>query len=299
MSDDEEYYEEDDDYFYWEEEPLDGLGALADDLCEHAVQSPVWQDGAADVLDEWSDWEYYSDDYYDQDKTTRPKAAPHSVSEEPPRAQLKRKRENEERSSKRTKVDGSHGQGFNVEDSSRTVVKWRVEDNEQNPPLVEGRKLESVALLRDWKERFMSVDSDSANGDGSSQPNERLRNQKIARAGAKDAKVASASKGSSRTKQARSESHPLGNNKRSLQTNIPKNTKTRAQTAASSETQSTLTAVDQNKTLRKRKEPDQEQGEKAESSSQSHRSKMPRRELKDEKTDSAPSQGSSRSRRTR
>lgn len=41
-----------------------------DDLAEHTLPSPVYaEDGAYETMDGYSDWEYYSDDYYDDDPT--------------------------------------------------------------------------------------------------------------------------------------------------------------------------------------------------------------------------------------
>ena len=43
---------------------------LQDDLAEHALPSPVYaEDAAYETMDGYSDWEYYSDDYYDDDPT--------------------------------------------------------------------------------------------------------------------------------------------------------------------------------------------------------------------------------------
>lgn len=41
---------------------------LADDLAEHTLHSPLWQDDPSEELrDYFSDWDYYSDDYFDDD----------------------------------------------------------------------------------------------------------------------------------------------------------------------------------------------------------------------------------------
>jgi hypothetical protein len=68
MSDDGYYpgsaYDDADDLYY-----DDDLGDnLADDLAEHTLPSPIYhEDPAYEMLEYFSDWEYYSDDYYDDD----------------------------------------------------------------------------------------------------------------------------------------------------------------------------------------------------------------------------------------
>ena len=54
-----------DDYYFWD----DGASQdVADDLAEHTMPSPVYlEDPAYEMMGGYSDWEYYSDDYYDDD----------------------------------------------------------------------------------------------------------------------------------------------------------------------------------------------------------------------------------------
>lgn len=68
MSDDEYYYDPDFDDFHEMLYDADAEPDLADDLAEHAMHSPLWQDNPTEELrDYFSDWEYYSDDYFDDD----------------------------------------------------------------------------------------------------------------------------------------------------------------------------------------------------------------------------------------
>lgn len=68
MSDDEYYYDPDLDDFNEMLYDADAEPDLADDLAEHAMHSPLWQDNPTEELrDYFSDWEYYSDDYFDDD----------------------------------------------------------------------------------------------------------------------------------------------------------------------------------------------------------------------------------------
>ena len=75
MSDD-GYYYDDPEYEDFQDMLYDADPApeLADDLAERAAHSPIWQDNPAEELrDYFSDWEYYSDDYWDDDpKLLRP-----------------------------------------------------------------------------------------------------------------------------------------------------------------------------------------------------------------------------------
>ena len=67
MSDD-EYYDPDYDDFHEMLYDADASPDLADDLAERATYSPLWQDNPTEELrDYFSDWEYYSDDYFDDD----------------------------------------------------------------------------------------------------------------------------------------------------------------------------------------------------------------------------------------
>lgn len=69
MSDD-GYYEYDPEYEEFTDMlyEADANPDLADDLASRAIYSPVWQDDVAEELrDYFSDWDYYSDDYFDDD----------------------------------------------------------------------------------------------------------------------------------------------------------------------------------------------------------------------------------------
>lgn len=138
---------------------------LQDDLAEHTMHSPVWQEHPADDTAEyWSDWDYYSDDYYDQGapKRKRQRVAGESTSEA--------KGENAEgpqvgkRGRKLQSAEDipelSLGESLDsdMEDSvaAKPTVLWRskeAHDPVETPIVAEGEG-EQVALLRDWRERF-------------------------------------------------------------------------------------------------------------------------------------------------
>lgn len=80
MSDDEYQYDspyEDLTDILWD---IDTAPDLADDLAEHSMHSPIWQDNPVEELRDYhSDWEYYSDDYYDDDPSTLQNTAARDV----------------------------------------------------------------------------------------------------------------------------------------------------------------------------------------------------------------------------
>ena len=54
-----------DEYYFWDDAASQDV---ADDLAEHTMPSPVYlEDPAYEMMGGYSDWEYYSDDYYDDD----------------------------------------------------------------------------------------------------------------------------------------------------------------------------------------------------------------------------------------
>ena len=68
MSDDGYYYDDEFDEFNEMLYDADASPDLADDLAEHAMHSPLWQENPTEELRDYhSDWEYYSDDYFDDD----------------------------------------------------------------------------------------------------------------------------------------------------------------------------------------------------------------------------------------
>ncbi|KAJ5836698.1 hypothetical protein N7447_002724 [Penicillium robsamsonii] len=65
MSDDDEYYEFEDDYVY-----EDLVPDMVDDLAASSYyEAALYEDPGIDVEDYFSDWDYYSDDYHDDDAT--------------------------------------------------------------------------------------------------------------------------------------------------------------------------------------------------------------------------------------
>lgn len=160
MSDDDDYYDEDyDGDWLWLE---DGNLDIADDLVETAIYSPVpIDDPCLDVIESFSDWEYYSDDYYDDDPTI-----------------LRRQRRGESTLKGAGHINAQNdglprrkkqmlfptdsipmlSLGAPVTDSIAATFKgvvWkRPSDPEIKPALYEPGDGEAVALLKNWRENF-------------------------------------------------------------------------------------------------------------------------------------------------
>lgn len=121
-----------------------------DELAENAVHSPIMvEDPSLETIDTYSDWEYYSDDYYDDDPTITTK---HKT--------------NGESRKKRRKLSSienipSLSLGSSIVDSSTSMansfkgVLWRVPVKaDEKIELYEPGKGEQVALLSDWRDLF-------------------------------------------------------------------------------------------------------------------------------------------------
>ena len=130
------------------------------------MHSPVWREHPADDTAEyWSDWTYYTDDYYDQasPKRRRQRIGGQGITEA------------KDKDSKGTHVGKrrrkllpiedvpEHSRGESLEsDTEKSVVAiptviWRLKgahDPIEYPIVTEGEG-EKVALLKDWRERFM------------------------------------------------------------------------------------------------------------------------------------------------
>ncbi|GAM36660.1 hypothetical protein TCE0_018r05922 [Talaromyces pinophilus] len=153
MSDDEFIYDDDDDWYWYEEDNM-GLG---DELAENAVHSPIMvEDPSLETVDTYSDWEYYSDDYYDDDPTITTK---HKTNGEP-----RKKRR------KLSSIENipSLSLGSSIVDSSMSMansfkgVLWRVPvKTDDKIELYEPGKGEQVALLSDWRELVKTPIHDS------------------------------------------------------------------------------------------------------------------------------------------
>ena len=128
------------------------------------MHSPVWQDyhPSFDTAEIWSDWEYYSDDYYDVDvDTPRRKRKPSNLevgtTGEIDRESAVRRRRRKLRAT--DEITGmSLGDPLHSDlDDLRTVasvIVWRSKTEADHIPVVSEGQGEKVALLKDWRERF-------------------------------------------------------------------------------------------------------------------------------------------------
>ncbi|KAH0565135.1 hypothetical protein GP486_001468 [Trichoglossum hirsutum] len=164
MSDDEDFF--DDEYWEYDDSPNDGVAAWADDLAEHAMYSPVWadMDPNFEMEEFWSDWENYSDDYYDGD--TRKSTIEGNGIRNSPKSGDKRKRAISDGSrQKRLKREegipdlsmGDPLDASTVRVGAAPIVIWRAEESPEGPPLHDSEGVEKVSVLKDWRERLQEA----------------------------------------------------------------------------------------------------------------------------------------------
>ncbi|KAL8740303.1 MAG: hypothetical protein Q9190_006978 [Brigantiaea leucoxantha] len=150
--DDEDYYDEDDDFYI--EDPY----AEADDLAEHTMQSPVWLNYDPDIdIDEcWSDWDYYSDDFYDDEAL---KSKRQEISHVQPGSQAAGERASKSKIRPTDKISElSSGEAYDYTRrrsiQQRPIVRWKSRSTSPQLPVLDKNEGETVTLLKDWKERF-------------------------------------------------------------------------------------------------------------------------------------------------
>ncbi|KAJ5176632.1 uncharacterized protein N7482_002509 [Penicillium canariense] len=151
MSDDEDYYE-------WEEEYLleDLVPDLVDELAQTSYyEAALYEDPGIDVEEYFSDWEYYSDDYHDDDPTVKQ----HPVVAKAVGAPAKTRRTQH---GARTNNRVSRPQSSLVPDiTSFQGVIWRTPNMETDQDIAvqiyEPGNGDKVALLENWREIFKSA----------------------------------------------------------------------------------------------------------------------------------------------
>ncbi len=164
MSDIEEYvyspYDDIEDILY----DADPAPELADDLAEHAVPSPVYQDEMAgfELQDYFSDWEYYSDDYVDDDPVLLKKNAEAANSTSKPGGESDQGKKGAKRGTKRKlaeTLDVPHMDTEERELMTRCIqgTIW-AKPVEQKPPSYKNGQDSKVALMKNWKELFAITD---------------------------------------------------------------------------------------------------------------------------------------------
>ncbi|KAJ5319052.1 hypothetical protein MYU51_013991 [Penicillium brevicompactum] len=149
MSDDEEYYEYEEDFMY-----EDLVPDMVDDLAASSYyEAALYEDPAYDVEDYFSDWDYYSDDHYDDDPTAETSAERKKRTEHAAAAKRRTKGPSRKTTTVPTKSplfpDTATFQG----------VLWKspaLDRDEDVAILYEPDSGEKVALLANWREVFKS-----------------------------------------------------------------------------------------------------------------------------------------------
>lgn len=153
-----------DDYYLWDDAASQDV---ADDLAEHTMPSPVYlEDPAYEMMGGYSDWEYYSDDYYDDDPNllkNNPQAGspPASLGLWCGQANAKKA---QKRGRKRKLVDteeipppslGGPGLVEIVQNIGQNIIgtTWKV-DKPESEELYQQGEARRVALLKDWRNVF-------------------------------------------------------------------------------------------------------------------------------------------------
>ena len=124
---------------------------LADDLASHAIHSPIFADEPGYELQEYhSDWEYYSDDYFDDD--------PDLLKKNPQDGSPLKSQKQSKRGKKRKLADLNDipeldlGERAKLTDCIRGTV-WAKPTVWKDNTFRSG-EADTVALLRDWQKRF-------------------------------------------------------------------------------------------------------------------------------------------------
>ena len=135
---------------------------LQDDLAEHTMHSPVWQDydPSFDTAEIWSDWEYYSDDYYDVDSPRKKRKINdqgHGTNQENDCGSgLKRRRRKLRATDEIPEMsleDPLHSDLDGLRQLAPVII-WRSKTEEDHIPVVSEGQEEKIALLKDWREKF-------------------------------------------------------------------------------------------------------------------------------------------------
>ncbi|KGO68940.1 hypothetical protein PITC_077690 [Penicillium italicum] len=154
MSDDDEYYEYEDEYMY-----EDLVPDMVDDLAASSYyEAALYEDPGVDVEEYFSDWDYYSDDYHDDDATVEQSA------ERKKRTAIAATAPRRTKASSRPKAHIARiapTKSPLVPDiASFQGVVWKTPalDRDQDVAvLYEPDTGEKVALLKNWREVFKSA----------------------------------------------------------------------------------------------------------------------------------------------
>ena len=170
MSDDDYYMDDDfgfEDDLYWDDDVSQNL---ADDLAEHTMPSPVYpEDPHYEIMSSYSDWEYYSDDYYDDDSRLQ-KERNTQVGSPPAILKIRQgnigERPETKRGKKRKLVETEDIPNISLDPNVVHMMEnaahnikgtvWRSGVEESEEPHPQGRA-KRVALLKDWRHVFQDT----------------------------------------------------------------------------------------------------------------------------------------------
>ena len=139
-----------------------------DDLAEHVIHSPVWQehDASDETAEVWSDWEYYSDDYYDEESPKKKRHAPEGIGGSNDGFGNKRKIMSSDHTRRKRRrvqktedippfsLDNAIGNDCTVVSHSSGNIRWKEKDIGSEIPIFSDNQIGKIALLKDWRDRF-------------------------------------------------------------------------------------------------------------------------------------------------
>lgn len=143
------------DWLYVEEEYM-----VADDLAEHAVQSPPPTTYDEDTLPEWDRFDYFNDLEYASDGYDNAKFVSKKSDQGAPKTGQKRKRgATVRRSRKKHKPVKGHTEVLMDATwlSSNAPVVWRSQMHRGVKPRLIAENAEPYALLKDWREKLANI----------------------------------------------------------------------------------------------------------------------------------------------
>ncbi|KAL8738429.1 MAG: hypothetical protein Q9181_000772 [Wetmoreana brouardii] len=147
-------FDDDDEDDYWIDDPY----AEADDLAEHTMQSPVLinYDPAIELEEGWTDWEYYSDDFFDFEEPRRKRRKVDKTGNGSEATTMKHNQQSLKSTKKLLELSLGEAASSDEEDCfrSQATVVWKVRGDSPMPPTVEAGQEEKVSILKDWRERF-------------------------------------------------------------------------------------------------------------------------------------------------
>ncbi|KAL9020869.1 MAG: hypothetical protein Q9185_001940 [Variospora sp. 1 TL-2023] len=203
------YDDEDDDL--WIEDPYDE----ADDLAEHTMHSPVLvnYDPALESAEVWTDWDDYSDDFFDSE-SPRPKQRKANAMGNAQAAAAKPKRR--KRKSSGNLSDFSLGEpassnGERLHPRPQPTVVWKSRGDSPKLPIIRQGQEEQVSILKDWRSRIKPSPQSSDTKSGTSNGGQRAIAVVIQHTPNNNATPTPPSCSSSKRKRYRDDEDPISN----------------------------------------------------------------------------------------